>query len=250
MKLITSRQNPEIKRVVELHDSTARKEQQLFIAEGVRTCATLIHSGIVPTTFFVTERILDEAYSLISSCDTVYQVTEDVMEKLSTAATPSGMLGVFPIPCAPTIEELQHGLVLAQISDPGNMGTLIRTCVALNIPNVVIIEGTDVWSPKVVQASAGTIGYVDIYQLSWNNLVARKKDLSLCALVVSAGTKPSELVNKNCLLIVGSEAYGLPQEWVEQCDQKLTIPMPGKAESLNAAIAASIALYEVFSSNK
>ncbi len=249
MKLITSRHNPEIKRVVELHDAKARKEQQLFIAEGVRTCAALIQSGVLPTTFFVTERILDEAYSLISACDTVYQVPEDVMEKISTAATPSGMLAVFPIPSAPKLDSLERGIVLAQISDPGNMGTMIRTAAALNIKSVVVIEGADVWSPKTVQATAGTIGSVDIYQTTWEQLVAHKKDLPLCALIVSGGKKPQELTNRNCLLVVGSEAYGLPLEWIAQCDEKVTIPMPGKTESLNAAIAGSIAMYELFISS-
>jgi RNA methyltransferase, TrmH family len=123
------------------------------------------------------------------------------------------------------------------------MGTLIRSCAAMNYKTVVCIKGTDPWSPKVVQASAGTIGMVNIFQVTWDELIQNKQNLNLCALVVSGGNKPQDIDLSNTLLVVGSEAHGIPDEWLGQCEQKLTLPMPGKTESLNAAVAGSIALY-------
>jgi TrmH family RNA methyltransferase len=126
------------------------------------------------------------------------------------------------------------------------MGTLIRTAAAMDVKTVICIESTDPWSPKVIQASAGAIAQVNIISMNWHDLIAAKKDLPLFALVVDSTKKPEEVTNRNCLLVIGSEAHGIPAEWISDCDEKVTIPMPGKTESLNAAIAGSIAMYVIF----
>src|SRR5204862_392081 len=133
-------------------------------------------------------------------------VPERVMNKISITTTPSGMVAIFTIP-QPTTASLQEGLVLAQMQDPGNVGTLIRTAAALKKRTVICIEGVEPWSPKVVQASAGTIAMVDILQLSWQELLQQKQELSLCALVVQGGKSPRELTLSNTLLVVGSEGH-------------------------------------------
>ena len=165
-----------------------------------------------------------------------------VMKKMSSATTPSGFLGVFHIPKEKAGRALKPGIVLFNISDPGNMGTLIRTTVALNAA-CVIVEGCDPWSPKVVQASAGMLASAYLIELSWAEVKARKHGLMLCALVVTGGQSPDTCDMNNVLWVLGNEAHGLPEAIVEHCDQRITIPMPGPAESLNAAIAGSIALY-------
>lgn len=246
MKTITSRTNEEIKLVCDLHESKGRKAQNQFIAEGVRTCTTLVKSGMKLIQFYVTQEHAPAAQKL-SNDFLVTVVTQPVMEKLSTVKTPSGMLAVFEIPAQPQFSQLQPGLVLAQITDPGNMGTLIRTAAALNIKNVIVVEGADVWSPKVVQATAGAIALVKIYSCAWDALVKWKKDLRICALVVKGGKAPSELASNNMLLVVGNEANGIPKEWLRDADDFMTIPMPGNIESLNAAVAGSIGMYLAFS---
>jgi TrmH family RNA methyltransferase len=97
----------------------------------------------------------------------------------------------------------------------------------------------------VIQASAGTIASVKLFQLSWQELVktAHEKNLSLCALVVSGGKPPSAINFSNSLLVIGNEAHGLSASMQHDCDQLMTIPMPGGTESLNAAVAGSIVLY-------
>jgi len=242
MKIITSRTNPEIKSVHELHQAKHRKTQQKFIAEGIRTCTTLQESGITLETIYVTEPLVQHAH-IIAPKENVIVVSTSVMEKISTTTTPSGMLGVFEIPKLPTPAQLTSGIVLTHISNPGNMGTLIRSAAAMNANSVVIIEGVDPWSPKVIQASAGTIGYITIFQWSWENLLKHKESLNLIALVVKGGKQPHEVSFTNSLLVIGSEAHGIPSDWINDCDIQLTLPMPGKTESLNAAVAGSIALY-------
>ncbi len=242
MKNITSRQNPEIITVAKLADAKERTAQGMFIAEGLRVCSTLAESSLKLVQLYVLNSLVSQAESIAPEAK-ITVVNQAVMDKISTATTPSGMLGVFRIPKQYHLSQLQSGLVMARISDPGNMGTLIRTCAALSIKSVVIIEGTDPWSPKVIQASAGTIGLVDIYCTSWQELVAQKGSLSLCGLVVSGGEKPANMTTNKLLLVIGSEAHGIPQEWLTDCDRTLTLPMPGNVESLNAAVAGSIALY-------
>ena len=171
------------------------------------------------------------------------------MKKISSATTPSGILGIFKLPKQPAFKENKPGLVLAHIADPGNMGTLIRTAAALNVTTIICIQGADPWSPKVVQASAGTIGAVTIFRMTWDELITIKQSQPLCALVTPEHSNAQPIETARCpngLLVIGSEAHGLPKEYVASCDKKLTIFMPGAAESLNAAVAGSLAAYVIF----
>ena len=242
MKTITSRTNEEIKLVARLHQAKYREQYKQFIAEGKRVCSTLIEAGYQPHAMYVTEDMLTTARSFVDE-QLLVLVSDHVMEKISAATTPSGILGVFPIPQPPAPEKLSSGLVMVQIADPGNMGTLIRSAATMNAQSVVIIEGADPFSPKVIQATAGAIGYTTIFQLTWEQLITYKKDLTLCALVSAGGKNPQDVALKNALLVVGSEAHGIPHAWIEDCDERITLSMPGKTESLNAAVAGSIALY-------
>ena len=242
MKTIISRQNPEIKNLTKLKQAKYRKIEKKFIAEGYRTCQTLIASGGHLIKLYVTELTLEQGKKMTNRNNLIC-VNNLVMEKISSASTPSGILAIFAIPELPKPSTMRPGLVLAQIADPGNMGTLIRSCAAMGFPSIVTIGGADVWSSKVIQATAGTIGFTQIYNLSWKELMEHKKNLKLVALVPSEGKKPSKIDLKNSLLVVGSEAHGIPEQWIADCDETLTIEMPGKTESLNAAVAGSIALY-------
>lgn len=239
MKKITSRTNPIIKDICALHAKKGRSEQGNFIAEGVRTIQTILSGSIELVQLYIVEHLpIDTAFPK----DRITLVSHEVMEKISTTKAPSGYLAVCKIPKKPHAK-LESGLVLARIADPGNMGTLIRTAAALAAPTVVIVEGADPWSPKVVNATAGTIGLVKIYEYSWHELLQKKSAITLCALVVKNGTPANKLKHKDALLVVGNEAHGIPSDWINDCDAAITIPMPGETESLNAAVAGSIALY-------
>ncbi len=246
MKTISSRTNPAIKQVASLHSKKGRITYKQFIAEGIRTCSAFINQKQLPVTLYVTQDHLANAQKLLSD-DRIVVVDPHVMEKISSATTPSGIVGVFSIPAVPAPDQLQAGIVLARIADPGNMGTLIRTAAAMGIASIVVLEGADPFSPKVVQASAGTLSMVTIFQWEWEQLLAYKKDKTLCALVISGGKPPQQIDFANALIVVGSEAHGIPEAWVADCQEKLTLPMPGKAESLNSAIAGSIAMYLAYS---
>lgn len=245
MKTITSRQNSLIKSLCELHTAKGRLAQRRFLAEGDRTISALMQSGHKAEIVLALQEHLSGAQQFC--CDNaLFLVSPEVMHKVSTQKSPPGMIGIFTIPDAPDADSLRAGLVLANITNPGNMGTLIRTAAAMNVKSVVVIDGVDPWSPKVVQSSAGTIGFVNLFRWSWDELIAKKKNLALCALVVNGGESPAKIDFADTLIAVGNEAHGLPDAWVAQCEKQCTITMPGKTESLNAAVAGSLALYAAF----
>ncbi len=244
MKTITSRQNPEIMSISALATSKGRDQQHKFIAEGLRSCHTLIQSPVKLLQLYVTEPMLDTALRMTGQ-ENITVVHPTVMEKISQTTTPSGIVGVFRIPMQQSAKNLTAGLVLVNIQDPGNMGTLIRSCAAFNIGSVVVVGGVDPWSPKVVQATAGTIGAVHIFSYTWQELLKNKGKLKLNALVVAGGKQPTA-THRDSLLVVGNEAHGMEPELVTTCDDTITIPMPGNAESLNAAVAGSLGLYMVY----
>ena len=244
IKTIISSTNPLVKHVASLHDARERKARKQCIIEGVRALSTAL-TRLPITTLYCTQPMLGVARDLVDP-RSIILVPGHVMQKMSAASTPSGLLGVFSLPVQPEVTSLTAGLVLARISDPGNMGTLIRTAVACGIKSIVVVEGTDPWSPKVIQASAGTITMVSIFQWNWQTLMASKGSLKLFGLVVEGGAEVGSLAPEQALMVVGNEAQGIPTEWLDSVDGRITLPMPGGTESLNAAIAGSIAVYLTF----
>lgn len=242
IRKVNSHVNSLVKHVVKLHSAKNRALLQEFIAEGLRTISTIINAGHKPVTLFIVEEFLAQAQKIAHE-DAIVVVAPSVMEKMSTTKSPSGMLATFKIPHQPAFNKLDSGIVLAQVTDPGNAGTLIRTAAAMNKNTVVFVESVDAWNPKVVQATAGAIGRVTIFTMTWNELLQNKNNLMLCALISAHGKNPSSVDLAHSLIIIGNEGHGIPYEWVKQCDERITLPMPGEFESLNAAVAGSIALY-------
>lgn len=244
MQNVSSLSNPLVMRAVQLHEKKGRMAHQQCLVEGIRAIGAFFDAGRQIYHLFVTEDMLSKVPQACPQHKIVL-VPERVMRKITTATTASGMVAVFALPKQESYV-LTEGLVLAQVQDPGNMGTLIRTAAALNKKTVVLVEGVEPWNPKVIQASAGTIASVNIVQLSWQELLAKKSNLALTALVVTGGTDIRKAELQNSLLVVGNEANGLPEAWQRDCERLVTLPMPGGTESLNAAIAGSIALYTAY----
>lgn len=231
---IESVNNQLVKDISKLKDKKYRTAKKMFIAEGERVIKTFLENRWEPVYYFCS--------NLNPLLEEHIQLTEKVMQKLSSADNASGHLAVFRIPEYDL--DITSGLVTAQINDPGNLGTLLRSTAAFGFKTAILVESCDPWSPKVVQASAGALTQLKIYNLSWMQLVKELEysTLNLVALVADKGDS-LEKIPENSLLVVGNEANGIPQEWIKSCKYKLTIPMKNNIESLNAAVAGSIALY-------
>ncbi|MBM18208.1 MAG: hypothetical protein CL947_04035 [Epsilonproteobacteria bacterium] len=241
MQKITSQQNDTIKHIVKLQSTSYRNKHKQFIAQGYSVCKTLIDQQYQLIDIYMTESAWNKYHETYTDLP-ITLVTDAIMHKISTTVTPSGIVAVFALPQQSYIPT-HNAMALYHIQDPGNLGTLIRTAAAMNIENVFIIDGVDPYSPKVIQATAGTIAYTNIITTDWQNFINKHTHIATCALVVKDGQSPEYINISNSIIVIGNEGQGLPIEIIKQCSQHLTIPMPGQTESLNAAIAGSIALY-------
>ncbi|MBP6870019.1 RNA methyltransferase [Candidatus Babeliales bacterium] len=240
MNYISSTSNEQVKHIVNLQDKAYRYEHRQFLVEGTRACTQLLEK-YEPVAIYMTDHYYRN-HELSTYDDLVIGVSDHVMDKICNTKNPSGICAIFTIPETLPLPQTGPGLVLVEVSDPGNMGTLIRTAAAMNINKIIIIGGVDPYNPKVIQSTAGCLTNIQIYQTSWQQLKAQK-NLELCALVVQNGKQPDELNLQNKYIVVGNEAHGLSNEQTLDCQEKMSIPMPGNAESLNAAIAGAIGLY-------
>lgn len=258
MKYISSISNPEVKYIVSLYDSAYRKREKKCIFQGQRAIESGLLYGLKLDKIYFTEKNLNLVQDLIKIRPELakdpekflVKVSENVMAKISSLKTPSGLVAIF-YEKESDIADINSGFILFKIADPGNMGTLIRTAASCNIKTIIIIDGTDPWSSKVIQSSAGTIALVNIFRITWKKLLElrEKKKFKIYALVVKNGQDISIVDKSNALLMIGNEANGIPEEYLLDCDYKITLKMPGNIESLNAAVAGSIALYLVFCKN-
>jgi len=238
---LTSTDNTLIKALARLDQARERREQGLFLVEGRRALATMLGAGCMPVHLF---RRDDVAHP--DGWPEATTVSARVAEKLSHASSPSGLVAAFALPTAPPVAASDGGLVLVSVGDPGNLGTLIRTAAALGVRRIVCVDGADPYAPKVVQATAGTLSLVTVSSLTDAEALATllaADAAPCCALVPRGGVAPAALPSGPRWLLVGSEAHGLPDAWLAGARQRLTLPMPGGAESLNAAVAGAIALY-------
>lgn len=246
MNYISSVQNEQVKHVVNLQNKSYRIEHKQFVAEGTRACAQLFEK-YEPVTIYMTETYY-KTHEFAHLETIIIGVAQHVMDKMSTTKNPSGICAIFTIPAEQPLPQNGPGLVLVDVSDPGNLGTLIRTAAAMNIKEIILVGGVDPYNAKVIQSTAGCMTSINLYQTTFQEIIAQKT-LQLCALVVQHGTAPDKIDLKNKFLVVGNEAHGLAPEHVQACQQAMTIPMPGHAESLNAAIAGAIGLYLMTTQN-
>ncbi len=252
--LITSRENPLIKETAALvSDKKARKQSGLFVAEGARICLEACKSGAEVLRLFVTEeaqkKYPESLSPLFSAAKEVYNINSSVAEKISDTKTPQGVFAV----CKMEEREIdldQKGVfvLLSNLQDPGNIGTILRTCEAMDVKGVFLCGCAELYSPKVLRSTMGCIFRLPIKVFcdtakALELLSAAGVTTYASALTENALLLPQvQFEEKSCVLI-GNEGNGLSTEVIEACDKTVMIPMPGKAESLNAASAAAILIY-------
>jgi TrmH family RNA methyltransferase len=239
MKYISSVHHDDVKHIVSLQNRSYRYEHLQFIAQGTRVCKDLV-TRYKPVVIYMTEDYY-QSHEFQQLEEIIIGVSDRVMEKISGATTPSGICIIFSMPPTQPLPKSGPGIVLMDINDPGNMGTLIRSAAAMNVNHVILVGGVDPYHPKVIQSTAGCLQNMNIYQTSDTEL--KKQDLNLCGLIVKNGQNPDSIDFTNTFLVVGNEAHGLSPDQIQLCTTTMTIPMPGNTESLNAAVAGSIGLY-------
>lgn len=253
--MITSSSNPTIKNLIQLQKKNkARKEQGCFIVEGVKMFSEIPRDRLLK--IYVSEEFLRETSHTQLIHDVNYDIVNDkIFKEISDTQTPQGILAVVK-QFDYTLEEIMktdktaHIIILEDIRDPGNLGTIIRAGEGAGVTGFILSKGTvDIYNPKVIRSTMGSI-----YRMPFVYV----EDLEKAIIQVKEGCKvyaahlSGEYLydkgdyTKPTALLVGNEAKGLSEKISKIADEFVKIPMEGQVESLNAAIATSILMYEVF----
>lgn len=254
--VITAKTNPRIKDVKALLTSSKeRKTQKLFVLEGVRLCLDAAKSGCEIKSVFCTEncavKFADEINELRKSSKDFYTVSVDVLKSISDTVTPQGVV------C--TVEMRKNNFEYAQgkkyvaldtIQNPDNLGAISRTAEALGIDGLVIFGGCDIYNPKALRASMGSLLRlpVKLCESLENEIeICEKKGIKTYATVPDRTAQSITEVDfsAGAMCVIGNEGNGVRQEIIEKCSSRITAKMSGRAESLNAAAAASIVMWEL-----
>ncbi|MGL2962257.1 TrmH family RNA methyltransferase [Flavobacterium sp. RSB2_4_14] len=232
----------QIKLITSLQHKKYRNEHQLFIAEGVKVIQELLQSNFVLEHLFVSDTIFD---GIAISQKTV--INEQEMKKISTLSSPSSCLAIFKMPKVSVIENKGLIVALDDIRDPGNLGTIIRLCDWFGIKQLLCSEATvDVYNPKVVQATMGSLVRVKVNYVDLNNFIANTT-LPVFGTFMDGKNIYKEQLPSEGILVFGNEANGISPALEKNIKNRIAIPRFGdiqKTESLNVATATAIFLSE------
>ena len=242
---ITSRKNPLLQQVKKLLSSRKeRKNTGLFVADGTKLLQEAIRWWPELDTVILTEEVKTE---IPEGVRTVI-VPKDVMESVSPMESPQGALFLCRLPEETPFTAQAGMLLLDGIQDPGNLGTILRTADALQIP-VALLEGcADPYSHKVVRASMGAVFRMKIAQTTWAEAEKACADANIPIAVTALSDTAVDLRNaplNTMAVVIGSEGQGVRKEILESAEHSLIIPMNPNCESLNAAIAAAIVMWQM-----
>lgn len=235
-----SHRNRRVAEAARLHRVEERRSRRLTLLEGPHLVEEAVRAGAPLVEVFALDEDSDsKRWAAAAEVDLVV-VGDEALRRLSSTQAPQSPVAVMRIPES-SLDPVRSVLVAWQISDPGNLGTMIRTAAAFGLDVGLVAGSVDPWSPKVLRAAAGGHFQTGIGVLAdlWS-LEATK-----VATVPSGGAPPRSLPAGRLAILIGSEAHGLPADVVAGADLLVTIPMGGPAESLNAGAAAAILAYEV-----
>ena len=238
--VITSLDNKKIKDVVKLQNKKYRDLTNTFVVETTHLVEEAEKAGIVKELFLVEDEFVDR--------DDTYFITKDIMKKISSMESPSNVLAV----CEKSNSKEIIGskiLLLDEIQDPGNLGTIIRSSVAFGVTTIILSNDTvDLYNPKVIRASEGMFCHINIITMDLEEAIKEIKDkgIKIYGTNVVNGKEVNTISDKSSYaLVMGNEGNGVKKHIQELCDENLYIPMNESCESLNVGVACSILLYEL-----
>jgi len=251
--MITSTSNEKIKLIRALQaQRRVREAEQLYVIEGARLVEEALRANVPIKLALHTDDLDPRGQAALSQLAhlgvPVETVTLKVMAAASDTRTPQGLLALIALPSSSLRlpSSFSFVLILDNLSDPGNLGTILRTADAAGVEAVFLIPGTvDAYNPKVVRAAMVAHFHLPIVEAGWEALADRLAGLQVWLAEARAGVAYHQVDwRKPCALVVGSEAEGPSAAARRFAPQRVQIPMPGRAESLNAAVAAGLLLFE------
>lgn len=245
MEIITSLENKKIKYINKLKNKKFRDEEGIFVIETKHLVEEAYKSGFLTELYLVDTNI--ESNILEDDKINKYQITKEIMNKISSLESPSNFLGL--VKKLPTINYENRLLILDNIQDPGNLGTIIRSAVAFNLDTLILSNDcVDLYNDKTIRSSEGMLFKLNILRKDLNTFLTELKNnnYTIYGTDVVNGSIVGEIkFPKKYAIIIGNEGKGLKSTLKNLVDQNIYIPMSFNAESLNAGIAASIIMYEM-----
>lgn len=254
--MITSLQNPRVKLCVSLRDRRPRKDTGLFLIEGYREILRAVDAGRAIQTLFICPELFmgENNEELIKKWGgEVLECTPEVFAKISYRDRPDGLLAI-AVQLHLGLEDLKlqknpFFLVAESIEKPGNLGTILRSSDAAGVDAVIVCDPTtDIHNPNVVRSSIGTLFTLPVLEVDGLETLAylKKHNIAIVAATPHAKKEFTEVdLTVPLAIVVGTEQYGLSENWMNQADIAVRIPMCGVADSLNVASATTLMLYEV-----
>jgi TrmH family RNA methyltransferase len=252
MKLIQSRDNPLYKELVKLSGSARQRgKANQTLLDGAHLLASYLDAGMQPQHVLLNAAALNdtEITALLGRMENVpvTQLDEKLFAGLSELKTPTGIIALIEVPVPDTpVAQICFALLLEDIQDPGNLGSMLRSAAAAGCDAVFLSPGcADAWSPKVLRAAMGGHFALKIHELQDLPGVAKTFTGMLLATTLQGKLSLYDCdLSGNLAFLVGNEGAGLSGELLNLATQRITIPMHGKVESLNAAAATAICLFE------
>lgn len=254
MQIITSKDNENIKNIKKLKERKYRDINNEYIIEGIKMIKEAIQEKAIIKKVVVCEdcvanNIIDDKLLYeIAKYDCIY-VTKKIFESITGVSNPQGILAIVEKNNTSPIKYTEDIIVaLDGLQDPGNLGTILRTLDSANLSQIIVSKDTvDAYNPKVVRSTMGAIFRINIVEA--NNLKEtlsgiKKHKYKIMCTDLKAKKNIYEVDYDKKILVIGNEANGVSKEILEIADEKIIIPMLGKAESLNASVATSIIIYE------
>lgn len=256
--------NPLVKRVKSLRDKKHRRAEGLFLAEGLRILTEALDAGVVPEMLWFAPDSAAHPLVLRLSAATqagggeVFLTSSDILAKLSGKDNPQAVIGVYPERLTPLADidrsKADLWIVAERLRDPGNLGTILRTGDAVGAGGLILIDDcTDPFSVEAVRASMGALFTQTITTAPWEDFMPWLRSGPGQLVGTSLNTETDYQTPRYVaptFLLIGNESQGLPADYEAQCDLLVKMPMRGKADSLNAAMACAVMAYEVLNQRR
>ncbi len=259
---ITSKDNEQIKHIKKLKEKKYREEYNEFIIEGIKMIEEAMQENVKIKSIIICDdcktqgAIPNELMYEIAKLNCIY-VAEKVFSTITDVINPQGIMAIVEKPISEE-KEIDYNetnfLLLDNIQDPGNLGTILRTADSLNIKQIILSKGSaDAYNLKVVRSTMGAIfrvKIIEVQNLSKTVKEMKKHKIKVYATDLQTDKSIYDVNYEKSAIVIGNEANGVSNEVLEEASERIKIPMIGKTESLNAAVATSIILYEAFRSTR
>jgi RNA methyltransferase, TrmH family len=256
-ELITSLKNPKIKNFTHLQKARERKEQQLFLIEGLKELEQAVAHGYQFTGIYFCPEILDETRLMriiqgINPDVEIFPVSNEVFEKIAYREGSGGVIALAR-PRNHSLSDLKISqkpllLVLEAVEKPGNLGALLRTADAAGIDAVIVCDPqTDIYNPNVVRSSIGCLFSVPLAVCNSTEAILwmKQQGISIYCTYLKAAVPYTEVdFTRASAIVMGTEADGITDQWVKAADQNIIIPMRGSADSMNVSTSAAVVVFE------